>query len=73
MPQREIYTSQEGGSWFLCRNESGHVYVVHEPSKASGDKGSAVGLGDFLSKPSIGPEHDALLRMIGSLVDQPST
>ena len=70
MPQIEIYTSSDGDTWCLCRNESGHVYVVHEPSEASGGKGSAIGLGEFLSQPNVGPQHEALLRMIGGLVDQ---
>ena len=45
------------------------MYVVHEPNEASGGKASAIGLGEFLSQASIGPEHEALLRMIGGLVD----
>ena len=47
-----------------------HVYVVHEPNQASGGKASVVGLGDFLSQENMGPQHEALLRMIGGLVDQ---
>ena len=73
MPQREIYTSPNGDSWCLCRNEGGHVYVVHEPNEASEGKASAIGLGEFLSQASTGPEHEALLRMIGGLVDQKNT
>ncbi len=72
MPQIEIYKNIEGDSWFLCRNEMGHVYVVQEPTESSGRKGSVVGLGEFLSKETVGPEHDALLRLIGSLVDRTS-
>ena len=73
MPQVEIYTSSNGDTWCLCKNEAGHVYVVHEPNKASGGKASAVGLGEFLSQASTGPEHEALLRMIGGLADQKNT
>ena len=69
MPQIEIYQGSNGDSWFLCRNEIG-ILVVHEPNEASGGKGSAVGFGDFLSK-KTGPEHEALLRLIGSLVQPP--
>jgi hypothetical protein len=72
MPQIEIYKSANGEGWFLCRNESGHVYVVHEPSEASGGKSSFIGLGDFLSSAATGPEHEALLHMIGSLVERPT-
>jgi hypothetical protein len=69
MPQVEIYSSSNGDSWYLCRNEAGHVYVVHEPNKASGGKAAAIGLGEFLSQASTGPEHETLLRMIGGLTD----
>ena len=70
MPQIEIYKNSNGDGWFLCRNELGHVYVAHEPNEASGGKGSAVGLGEFLSQGKTGPEHEALLQMIGSLVER---
>ena len=70
MPQTEIYTSPDGDSWFLCRNELGHVYVVHEPK--DGQKGSAVGLGDFLTQSGVGPQHEALLQLIGTLTEQPN-
>ena len=72
MPQTEIYTSSNGDDWFLCRNESGHVYVVHQPAEASGGERAFVGLGDFLSNSTVGPEHEALLQMIGSLADRSS-
>jgi hypothetical protein len=65
MPQREIYRGLNGDFWFLCRNEMGHVYVVHETE----GKASAIGLGDFLSCGNAGPEHEALLTLIGSLTD----
>ena len=73
MPQIEIYTSSDGDTWCLCRNESGHVYVVYEPNEASGGKASVVGLGEFLSQASTGPQHEALLHMIGRLVNQKNT
>jgi hypothetical protein len=69
MPQNEIYKSANGDGWFLCRNEMGHVYVVHEPNEASGGRGSELGIGEFLSQAGVGPEHEALLRLIGGLVD----
>ena len=71
MPQIKIYKGFDGDSWFLCRNELGHVYVMHEPNEVSGGKGSAVGIGDFLSHKNTGPEHQALLQLIGALVEAP--
>ena len=46
------------------------MYVVHEPNEPSGGKASAIGLGEFLSQATVGPQHEALLRMIGELVDK---
>lgn len=68
MPQIEFYKSSNGDRWFLVLNEMGHVYVAAEPNEASGGRGEAIGIGEFLSAENSGPEHDALLRMIGSLV-----
>jgi len=73
MPQSQIYTSSNGDDWFLCKNESGHVYVVHQPGEASGGERTYIGLGDFLSSRNVGPEHEALLQMIGSLTDRSSS
>ena len=73
MPQTEIYQSSNGDSWFLVRNELGHVSVVHQPNKASGGKGSAFGIGEFLSQQPVGPQHEALLRLVGTLTDKQVT
>ena len=69
MPQIEFYKSSNGDSWYLVLNEMGHVYVAQEQNEGSGGKGAAIGIGEFLSAGKTGPEHDALLRMIGSLVN----
>ena len=69
MPQIEIYRSSNGDTWSLCRNESGHLYVIHEPTQASGGKSSSMEVAAFLSQ-GPGPQQQALLQMIGSLVDQ---
>jgi hypothetical protein len=68
MPQIELYRSSSGDCWSLCKNESGKVYVVHEPNEASGGKQSIVDVRSFLAK-GDGPEQQALLQLIGSLVD----
>ena len=54
-----------------CRNEGGNLYVVHEPNDASGVKASSIEVGAFLSQ-EHGPQQEALLKLIGSLVDQQS-
>jgi hypothetical protein len=69
MPQIEIYKSSNGDSWSLCRNEAGNLYVVHEPNQASGGKASTIEVGAFLSQ-GHGPQHQALLKLIATLVDK---
>ena len=69
MPQIEIYKSASGDGWFLCRNEMGTYMSCMKSNEASRGKVSAVGIGEFLSQEKVSPEHDTLLRLVGSLVD----
>ena len=43
--------------------------MIHEANPASGGQTSRVEIGAFLKPGAEGPEHQALLRLIGSLVD----
>jgi hypothetical protein len=45
--------------------------VLHEPKRASGGHPSQQEIGAFLRSGAEGPEHQALLRLIGSLIDVP--
>ena len=63
--QRRIYQSESGDSWWLCRDESGRVLVLHEPNFLSDAKATKLELKDFLKGGRAGPEHQALLRLIG--------
>ncbi|MEA3141695.1 MAG: hypothetical protein QOK23_3864 [Gammaproteobacteria bacterium] len=45
--------------------------MIHEANEASGGQSSRVEIGSFLRAGAEGPEHQALLRLIGSLVDAP--
>jgi hypothetical protein len=66
---RELYRSPNGDRWLLIRETlSDRVLVRHEPNRPSGGKASVVEVGDFLSR-GHGPEQQALLRLIGSLVE----
>jgi hypothetical protein len=66
---RELYRSPNGDRWLLVRETlSERVLVRHEPNLASGGKASLLELGEFLSR-GHGPEQQALLRLIGSLVE----
>ena len=73
MPERrELYRSPQGDSWFLGREpENGHAFIIHQPNAPSGGRLSHIELGVFLNAETKGPEHEALLRLIGSLVDVP--
>jgi hypothetical protein len=67
--QRELYSSSNGDSWYLCREPSGRIMVSHEPNVSSGGKSSLIEVGTFLAKGNNGPEHEALRQLIGELVD----
>jgi hypothetical protein len=72
--RRELYRSPNGDVWFLARDSAnGKAFVMHEPNQASGGQASRVEIGAFLRSDAEGPEHQALLRLIGSLVDMPPT
>ena len=67
---RNIYTSPNGDRWHLCRDtEVDRVFVRHEPNAPSGGQASEIDIGTFLSRGPLNPEHQALLRQIGTLVD----
>ena len=67
--QREIYHSENGDRWLLCRDDDGRIFVLHKANVASGGTATKIELGDFLGTGKTGPEHQALARLIGSLVD----
>jgi hypothetical protein len=67
--QREIYHSENGDRWFLCRDEDERVFVLHKANVSSGGMATKIELGDFLGRGKAGPEHQALSRLIGRLVD----
>ena len=69
--RRELYRSPNGDCWFLGREPAnGRAFIIHQPNAPSGGKLSHIELGDFLRR-SEGPEQQALLRLIGTLVDVP--
>jgi hypothetical protein len=66
--EREIYKSENGDSWLLCR-EDARVFVRHHANQSSGGKITSIEISDFLARGKAGPEHQALARLIGGLVD----
>lgn len=69
----ELYRSgPNGDAWFLMREtESERVFIEHKPNISSGGQTSHIEIGDFLAHGGHGPEHRALLRLIGTLVEKP--
>jgi hypothetical protein len=71
---RELYRSPNGDRWCLIRDtDSGRVFVRHEPNAPSGGRSSDIGIGEFLVRGGHGPEHQALLRLIGTLIERGSS
>lgn len=70
--RRELYRSPSGDSWYLGREpQNGRAFIIHQPNGPSGGKLSHIELSDFLKDGAKGPEHQALLRLIATLVDAP--
>jgi len=66
---RELYSSPNGDRWFLSRDPAtGRVFIKHEANIPSGGQSTDIDIGAFLSKGPRSPEHQALLRLIGTLV-----
>jgi hypothetical protein len=72
--RRELYQSPNGDSWQLSREPTdGRAFVINQPNGPSGGLLRHVELGVFLSHGTGKPEQQALLRLIGTLVDVPHT
>ena len=70
--RRELYRSPDGDARFLGREPtSGHAFIIHQPNAPTGGRLSHVELGEFLRHGAKGPEQQALLRLIATLVDVP--
>jgi hypothetical protein len=68
--RRELYRSPNGDAWFLARDPSDErAFIIHEPNAPSGGQPSHLDVGAFLRLGANGPEHQALLRLIGTLVE----
>jgi hypothetical protein len=68
---RQLYASPNGDRWYLARYpESGRVFVQHVPNVPSGGQPSNIELADFLGRGGNAPEHQALVRLIGTLIGE---
>lgn len=69
--RRELYRNSNGNSWFLGREPTnGHAFIIHRANGPSGAHLSHIDLGEFLLS-GKGPEQQALLRLIATLVEVP--
>jgi hypothetical protein len=73
LQSRELYRSAPNGDrWSLVwEPASERVYIEHEPNLSSGGRTTHIEIGEFLAHGGRGPEHQALLRLIGTLVAEP--
>jgi hypothetical protein len=70
MRERLLYQSSNGDAWLLTRDPASKLLVVkHEPDVSSGGQISDTDIGKFLRDGANGPEHQALLKLIGTLMD----
>ena len=70
MTERLIYESSNGDVWALARDPASKLPAVkHQPSASSGGQTSYTDIGKFLREVAGGPEHKALLKLIGTLLD----
>jgi hypothetical protein len=70
---REFCKNLNGDRWFLLyESDSGEVLVNHRPNAASGCRPALIPVGEFLFRTAYYPEHRALLRLMGTLVEHDS-
>lgn len=73
MASRQIYASSSGDTWDLVQDEStGSILIRHQPNAASGGQATTSELDVFLARHRGKAESDALLQMIGTLVQNAS-
>ena len=66
---RKLYESSSGDRWYLIRDPSGTVFIRHEANVASGGQVEHEEVAAFLGH-GAGPEQQALLDLIGTLVEE---
>jgi hypothetical protein len=65
MTEEAFYRSANGDQWYLVREPGAErMHIRHQPNRASGGQSSLIVVEDFLSE-GHGPQHEALLRLLG--------
>ena len=68
--RKELYRSPNGDKWFLSGDPAtGTAFVRHEANVPSGGHVTEMDIATFLSSGQRNPEHQALLHLIGTLVE----
>jgi hypothetical protein len=68
---RELYSSPNGDRWYLARDvDLREVFIRHEPNPPSGGEAVDLEVGIFFRLRGQGPEHQELVRLIGTLVER---
>ena len=69
--RRELYHSTTDDLWSLARDPAdGSPMIVHQANGPSGAALSFLTVRDFLASGANGPENQAFLRLVATLVDQ---
>jgi hypothetical protein len=69
---REFYASSNGDRWLLGRRAgTREAYVVHQANVPSGGARTDLDLDAFLGQAPESPQREALLRLIGTLLNGP--
>jgi hypothetical protein len=69
--KRELYRSAPNGDRWSIVKEPGQVFIEHVPNLSSGGQTERIEIAEFLAVGAHGPEHQALLHLIGTLVEEP--
>lgn len=68
--RREFANSANGDRWLLARDETTRAaYVIHEGNRSSGGAVTRIEIAKFLNSGPHHPQHQALLELIATLVD----
>ena len=68
--QRELCSSPNEDRWLLKRDPvNGNVFVRHDANVRPGGKGTDIDISEFQSERQLNPENQALMRLIGTLVE----
>ena len=67
--KRELHSSPNGDKWFLSGDpDTDNVFIRHEANVSSGGHVTEMDIATFLSSGQRNPEHQALLKLLGTLV-----